>query len=152
MSRVGSRDTKPELIIRMLLHRAGYRFKINDKTLPGKPDIVLPKHKTVIFIHGCFWHRHKNCKLASTPKNNWAFWQQKFANNQRKDARARRRLNALGWRVITAWECRIMKDPQAVINRIIRRIEQTTKYPRSYQQERRDILRAAEKKWRYLKD
>lgn len=152
MSRVTGKDTKPELIIRTLLHRAGYRFKINDKTLPGRPDIVLPKYGMVIFIHGCFWHRHKNCRLASTPKSNQAFWQAKFANNQRKDARAKRQLNGLGWRVMTVWECRINKDPQAVIRRIVRKIDGDDGEIRyATAGSRQDILKAAEKKWRYLK-
>ena len=152
MRRITGKDTKPELIVRTLLHRAGYRFKANDKTLPGRPDLVLPKYDMVIFIHGCFWHRHKNCKQASTPKTNQAFWQEKFSNNQRKDARAKRQLNALGWRVMTIWECRVMKHPQTVLARIIRRLENTSDFEYPCGGKRQDILKAAEKKWRYLKE
>lgn len=153
MSRIHGRDTKPELIIRTLLHRAGYRFKIGDKTLPGRPDIVLPRHGLAIFVHGCFWHRHSNCKLASTPKTNRRYWREKFANNQRKDARAKRQLNALGWRVLTLWECRIMKAPEATLNRILKKLESNADaYEYALDASRQDILKAAEKKWRYLKD
>ncbi len=105
MSRIKGRDTKPELIVRSMLHRMGYRFRLHVKTLPGKPDIVLPKYKTVIFVHGCFWHRHKGCKYAYTPKSRQDFWKAKFAANERNDSKATSRLRRLGWRVCTLWEC-----------------------------------------------
>ncbi len=152
MSRVSGKNTKPELIMRTLLHRAGYRFKINDKDLPGKPDIVLPKYGTTIFIHGCFWHQHKNCKQASVPQTNQEFWQQKFIRNQRKDSRTKRQLNAMGWSVMTLWECKIKKDPQAALNRIIKKLANTINYEYKTNDTRQNILKAAEKKWRYLKD
>ena len=151
MNRITGKDTKPELIVRTLLHRAGYRFKVNDKTLPGRPDIVLPKYGTVIFVHGCFWHRHKNCKQASDPKTNRTFWREKFANNQRKDTRAKRQLNARGWRYLTIWECQVIKNPQAVLSRIINKLENTRNTRYELPDERREILKAAEKRWRYLK-
>ena len=152
MSRITGRDTKPELIVRAMLHRAGYRFKTDDKTLPGRPDIVLPKYGTVVFVHGCFWHRHKNCKQASTPKSNRAFWRKKFAHNQQKDARAKRQLNALGWRYVTLWECQITKNPQAALDRVINKLENTSGYTYPLADEREEVLKAAEKKWRYLKE
>ena len=105
MSRIKSRDTKPEMIVRSMLHRMGYRFRLHVKTLPGTPDIVLPKYKTVIFVHGCFWHRHKGCKYAYTPKSRQEFWQHKFDLNGKRDRLVRRLLRAVGWHVTVAWEC-----------------------------------------------
>ena len=105
MSRIRGRDTQPELAVRSALHRAGYRFRLHRKDLPGRPDIVLPKHRTVVFVHGCFWHRHKGCRFAYTPKSRVAFWQKKFDDNVERDRRNVRALRALGWRVVTVWEC-----------------------------------------------
>jgi len=105
MSRIRSRDTGPELLVRSALHRAGYRFRLHRKDLPGRPDIVLPKYHTVVFVHGCFWHRHKGCKLAYTPKSRVAFWKKKFQSNVDRDRRKARALRQLGWHVITIWEC-----------------------------------------------
>ena len=105
MSRIRSRDTKPEKIVRSLLHRMGYRFRLHRKDLPGKPDIVLPKYQTVIFVHGCFWHRHPRCRFAYTPRSRVHFWQKKFADNIARDQRVRRQLRRLGWKVIVVWEC-----------------------------------------------
>lgn len=105
MSRIGSKDTEPELAVRSTLHELGYRFRLHRRDLPGTPDIVLPKHRTVIFVHGCFWHRHRNCRLSYTPKSNLAFWQQKFGANVARDHRVRQQLRRLGWRVRVVWEC-----------------------------------------------
>ncbi|HCO27064.1 MAG: very short patch repair endonuclease [Gimesia sp.] len=105
MSRIKNRDTKPELIVRSLLHRMGYRFRLHRKDLPGKPDIVLPKYKTVIFVHGCFWHRHKGCKYAYNPKSRVDFWKKKFASNVKRDITASKELESNGWKVIIIWEC-----------------------------------------------
>lgn len=105
MSRIKGRDTKPEMIVRSLLHRMGYRFRLHRKDLPGKPDIVLPKHKTVIFVHGCFWHRHQGCRFAYTPKSRVDFWNKKFDDNVKRDRRNQKELSSLGWKVITVWEC-----------------------------------------------
>ena len=105
MSRIRSRDTKPEKIVRSLLHRMGYRFRLHRKDLPGKPDIVLPKYQTVIFVHGCFWHRHPRCRFAYTPRSRVRFWQKKFADNIARDKRVRQQLRRLGWKVIVVWEC-----------------------------------------------
>ena len=112
----------PELIVRSLLHRAGYRFTVNgpkNKQLPGKPDIVLPKYKTVIFVHGCFWHRHKGCKGATTPKTRTEWWQAKFDRNVSNDKRHVRELRKLGWHVLTVWECELPK-PEKVLKRLER--------------------------------
>ena len=105
MSRIRSQDTKPELALRKALHRFGFRFRLHDRHLPGKQDIVLPKNRTVIFVHGCFWHRHKGCKIATTPKSNTKFWIEKFDRNVARDARNSSELAIEGWRVIIAWEC-----------------------------------------------
>lgn len=107
MSRIRSRDTVPEMRVRSLLHSLGYRFRLCPKTLPGKPDIVLPKYRSVIFVHGCFWHQHKNCKKASLPKSNTDFWLKKFENTKRRDEMNIRALEQLGWNVIVVWECEL---------------------------------------------
>ena len=107
MSRIKNRDTKPELIVRSLLHRMGYRFRLHRKDLPGKPDIVLPKYKTVIFVHGCFWHRHKDCSFAYIPKSRLDFWKAKFTATQKRDARALKELQCMGWNVLIVWECEL---------------------------------------------
>lgn len=107
MSRIRGGDTTPERRVRSLLHSMGYRFRLHRKNLPGRPDIVLPKHRAAIFVHGCFWHRHAGCKYAYTPKSRVGFWQRKFGENQRRDRRARQQLDELGWRVVIVWECEL---------------------------------------------
>lgn len=105
MARIGQRDTQPELAVRRSLHKFGYRFRLHRRDLPGRPDIVLPRHKTVVFVHGCFWHRHSGCKFASSPKSRIEFWNKKFATNVARDDRVQRELELAGWRVLTIWEC-----------------------------------------------
>lgn len=100
-----SRDTQPEILVRRALHRLGYRFRIHRKDLPGKPDIVLPKHGLVIFVHGCFWHQHQGCKDGRMPQSNKDFWAEKFAKNLARDDRDQRALCVLGWHVGVIWEC-----------------------------------------------
>ncbi len=107
MSRIKSRDTSPELKVRSILHSSGYRFRLHRKDLPGKPDIVLPKYRTVIFVHGCFWHRHLDCKYAYTPKSNIEFWEKKFTANIQRDLRSKKLLQEQGWTVIVVWECQV---------------------------------------------
>ena len=114
MSRIKGKDTKPEIIVRSMLHRMGYRYRLHAKNLPGRPDIVLPKYKTVIFVHGCFWHRHKGCKETTTPKTRTEFWEEKFAGNVARDKKKAAALRRLGWKVITVWECQIGKNPGVV--------------------------------------
>lgn len=114
MSRIRGADTKPEILVRSMLHRAGYRFRKNVKPFPGKPDIVLPKYRTVIFVHGCFWHRHKGCKQATMPSTNIEFWQKKFAANIANDKKHARELRKLGWKVITVWECEITNKDKLI--------------------------------------
>ena len=105
MSRIKGKNTRPEILVRSLLHRLGYRFRLHRKNLPGKPDIVLPKYKTVIFVHGCFWHRHENCKYAYSPKSRVDFWKEKFAGTVKRDKQHIKQLNEMGWRVEVIWEC-----------------------------------------------
>lgn len=109
MSRIRSKDTGPEMRVRSALHRAGYRFRLHVKDLPGRPDIVLPKYKTVIFVHGCFWHRHKGCSNATMPSTNQEFWKEKFRRNVERDKREQAELKKLGWKVIVVWECEVNK-------------------------------------------
>ena len=110
MSRIRGRDTTPERLVRSLIHRLGYRFRLHAQELPGHPDIVLPRLKTVVLVHGCFWHRHSRCRLAYTPKTRKAFWKIKFADNQARDVAVRRRLTKLGWKIITIWECQTTNE------------------------------------------
>jgi DNA mismatch endonuclease (patch repair protein) len=105
MSRIRGKDTRPEIIVRSLLHRLGYRFRLNRKDIPGKPDIVLPKHQTAIYVHGCYWHRHQGCHLAYTPKSNLDFWGKKFARNVERDLEVRESLKGTGWKQLVIWEC-----------------------------------------------
>ena len=105
MSAIKSKNTKPEIKVRKILHSMGYRFRLHSKDLPGSPDIVLPKYKTVIFVHGCFWHRHENCKYASTPKTRKDFWNKKFTENINRDSEIQEKIKILDWRSVVIWEC-----------------------------------------------
>ena len=107
MSAIKSKNTKPEIKVRKVLHSMGYRFRLHRKDLPGSPDIVLPKYKTVIFVHGCFWHRHENCKYASTPKTRKEFWENKFKANVKRDKNNFKELKNLNWKVLVIWECEL---------------------------------------------
>lgn len=115
MSRIRGRDTKPEKLLRSLLHRAGLRFRKNVASLPGKPDIVLPKHRAVILVHGCYWHRHPGCRFATTPATNVPFWIEKFAGTVERDSRAAQALQEAGWRVFTIWECALKNDAEGAV-------------------------------------
>lgn len=105
MSRVRGKDTRPEVRLRQALHRLGLRYRMNVPGLAGRPDLVFSRHKSVVFVHGCFWHRHEGCKAASTPATNAEFWAEKFARNIERDRRDEMELKASGWRVFVAWEC-----------------------------------------------
>lgn len=105
MARFRSKDTKPEILVRRALHRRGRRFRLHRKDLPGTPDIVLPRDRTAVLVHGCFWHAHEGCPLAHVPKSKPDFWKEKFTKNIARDARVEAELVALGWKVITIWEC-----------------------------------------------
>ena len=119
MSAIRGRDTRPELEVRRLLHREGLRFRLH-AALPGKPDLVFPKYEAVVFVHGCFWHRHPNCRYATTPASNQEFWQAKFNANVARDKRVLARLRREGWRVFTVWACRIMEGRMRALARQIR--------------------------------
>ncbi len=107
MSGIRGKNTKPELIVRKALHARGFRFKLHVKELPGKPDLVLPKYRAVIFVHGCFWHRHQGCRFAVLPKSNSEFWARKLDSNRERDLLHGQQLSSLGWRVFTIWECEV---------------------------------------------
>lgn len=107
MSHIRSANTSPEKEVRSFLYKQGYRFRLHKKDLPGKPDIVLTKYKTVIFVNGCFWHRHKGCKFASTPKSSVAYWCEKFKSTVTRDEKRKTELVVLGWEVLVIWECEI---------------------------------------------
>lgn len=107
MSRIRSENTKPEIALRRALHRLGLRYRLGGSGLPGRPDLVFPRHKAVVFVHGCFWHRHAGCKVASTPKSNSDFWSAKFQKNVERDSAVSSELKALGWKVLVVWECEL---------------------------------------------
>ena len=121
MSRIRCKDTKPEKIVRSVLHKNGFRFRLNRKDLPGKPDIVLPKYKSVIFVHGCFWHRHPRCKFAYNPKSRETFWQKKFSENVERDRFVKKELRKMEWKVIVVWECELKNvKREKTITRILK--------------------------------
>lgn len=107
MAAVRREDTQPELQVRSLLHRLGYRFRLHQKELPGSPDIVLPRFRTVVLVHGCFWHQHTGCAKARLPKSNVQFWSSKFQKNVERDRRKEVALNSLGWKVVVVWQCEL---------------------------------------------
>ena len=109
MSHIRSVNTKPEVALRRALWRRGFRYRVNVKNLPGSPDIVLPKHRTVVFVHGCFWHAHKGCKIYRLPQTNTEFWLAKVKRNQERDQEVWRQLEAKGWSVVIVWECELVK-------------------------------------------
>ncbi|MGE3821552.1 MAG: very short patch repair endonuclease [Isosphaeraceae bacterium] len=117
MARVTAKNTRPEVAVRRLLHGLGYRFRLHRKDLPGRPDVALPKWRTAVMIHGCFWHRHVGCPHTRTPKSRLDFWTAKFDENVRRDERAREALESLGWRVLVIWECEL-KDVATLTRRI----------------------------------
>lgn len=118
MRAVGREDTTPELSVRRIAHKLGFRFRLHRKDLPGSPDIIFPKHRLCLFVHGCFWHRHHGCRKATTPKSNAAFWMDKFARNVERDARKVKALRALGWKVAVVWECQ--SNDETIVGSIIR--------------------------------
>ena len=124
MSRIKGKDTKIEVMTRKFLFQNGFRYRKNDKRYPGKPDIVLPKYKTIVFINGCFWHRHDNCKLATLPKTRTDYWEMKLNRNVENDKKNIKLLEDDGWRVITLWECKLKADFQGEMSKLIESLNQ----------------------------
>lgn len=120
MASIGPRDTVPELTVRRALHAAGLRFRLHAVSLPGRPDIVLPRFRSVVFVHGCFWHRHIGCRRSTIPRTNRAWWAVKLRRNRARDRRNQRALHELGWRVFVVWECEV--ERRAALDALIRRI------------------------------
>lgn len=119
MSRVKGGNTKPELAVRSMIHRMGFRYRLYRKDLPGCPDIVLPKHKKVVFVHGCFWHGHKKCNRSKRPTSNIRFWNEKLDGNIERDRKIHRQLRRLGWKSLVVWQCEL-KRPELVQRRLER--------------------------------
>ena len=119
MSRVKGRDTKPEILVRSFIFRMGFRFRLHRRDLPGTPDIVLPRHGKVIFVHGCFWHGHKRCPRSKRPTTNENFWNKKLDGNIKRDKRYRRELRQMGWKVLIVWECET-KNPEKLLRKLER--------------------------------
>ncbi len=123
MSQIRGKGTKPEELVRKYLFAQGFRYRKNDSRLPGKPDIVLPKYRTVIFVNGCFWHKHEGCKYFVWPKNNAAFWHEKILSNMERDQRNYERLQQMGWNIIVVWECELKKEVRSeTLNKIVKAI------------------------------
>ncbi|MAQ66478.1 MAG: very short patch repair endonuclease [Sphingomonadaceae bacterium] len=118
MSRIRSRDTRPERALRSMLHRAGFRFRLHDRSLPGTPDIVMKKHRAAILVHGCYWHRHEGCRNATTPSTRTDFWLKKFGATVERDKRNLEALTGLGWKSIVVWECDLKRRPDEVMAEI----------------------------------
>jgi DNA mismatch endonuclease (patch repair protein) len=123
MAAVPQKNSKPEVVLRKQLFRQGLRYRLNVKKLPGSPDVVLPKHRVAIFIHGCFWHRHQGCKLASIPTTRQDFWKNKFRENVSRDKRALEQLKTLGWRTAVVWQCEVEKSQLQVVRKLLRLIK-----------------------------
>ena len=128
MSRIPSKNTKPEELVRKYLFSKGFRYRKNDKRLPGKPDMVLPKYKTVIFVNGCFWHNHKDCQGSRLPKTNTAFWKNKLENNTLRDKQHYKKLTDAGWRIIIVWECSLKNKQRiyAELERVVKELKSDT--------------------------
>lgn len=123
MSHVKGKNTKPEIMVRKFLFEHGYRYRLHRKDLPGKPDIVLPKYKTAIFINGCFWHGHKDCKYFTLPETNSEFWKSKIDSNIKRDKESHEELSKLGWKVIDIWQCNLKKDKVQTLENLIKSIK-----------------------------
>lgn len=125
MAGIRGRNTKPELLVRSWIHRQGLRFRLHRRDLPGKPDLVFPRYNTVVFVHGCFWHRHANCRYATTPATNRSFWRKKFKDNVARDHSNVQGLRRIGWRVLTIWECELNDRRLVHLARDIRKPSRT---------------------------
>jgi len=154
MSRVSGRDTKPEWILRSALHRLGFRYRVAPPGFPGRPDLVLAKYRSVIFVHGCFWHSHPDCPRAALPRTNREFWQAKLERTVARDAEIASRLEAGGWRVLVVWECELYADPITVVEQVAAALMQggtgSVDYcARARGLSRPQLLSVAERKVRY---
>jgi len=123
MSGIRGKDTKPEMTVRRFLHAHGYRYRLHRRDLPGKPDLVIPKLKVCLFVHGCFWHRHLGCRYATTPKTRIEFWDEKFQMNVARDLANTQALETAGWRVLTIWECELKTDKMA-LDKLLLKLEE----------------------------
>ena len=125
MSKIRSKDTKPEMLVRRHLHALGFRYRLHASKLPGHPDLVLPKWHTVIFVNGCFWHKHEGCRYFVVPKSNTEFWMNKISRNVERDADNTKKLIDMGWKVVTVWECELKKEKRDnTLNGLVIEIEQ----------------------------
>ena len=129
MSRIRGKNTTPEIVVRSVLHRLGYRFRLHGKKLPGRPDVVLPRHRAVVFVHGCFWHRHGGCRNCTTPTNNRSFWVAKLDGNAARDKLHKSALEKLGWKVVVVWECET--EGKGFSERLGRRVAKAVRNSRS---------------------
>ena len=123
MSRIRGKNTKPEMKLRSLLHRAGFRFRVHDSNLPGTPDIVLPRYKSAIFVNGCFWHRHEGCKYCAMPKTRKDFWEKKFSDTVKRDRAKHKQLQEAGWDVLVVWECELKTDSEIMVKGLIKQLQ-----------------------------
>lgn len=151
MSRIRGKDTKPELLVRKGLHARGFRFRLQDRKLPGRPDIVLPKYGVAIMVNGCFWHGHKGCRYATKPKSNVEFWEAKIARNKHRDEVTAAHLEALGWTVIVVWECELRgkETAEARIQTLAEEIRSSGELKKQ-KEDRRRLSRATAKREREL--
>lgn len=120
MSGIRGKDTRPEMLVRRELHRLGFRFRLHRKDLPGKPDLALRRYSAVVFVHGCYWHRHQGCRYATTPATRPEFWKEKFQANVRRDRRDQTALRDAGWRVFVIWECALRREKAGAVARLAR--------------------------------
>ncbi len=124
MAKIRSTNTLPEIRLRSALHKCGIRFRLHRRDLPGKPDLVLPKYRAVIFVHGCFWHQHKNCADGKMPKSQTEYWAEKFAKNAERDRRTKVALKKMGWKVFVVWECEIDKKLGGTVSKLVAKLRQ----------------------------
>ncbi len=130
MQQIRGKDTKPEILLRKLLFREGFRYRINERKLPGKPDIVLKKYNTIVFVNGCFWHGHTDCRYFVTPKTRTEFWTEKINGNRERDLRNEEQLKSAGWNVITVWECELKKNSiEETLKLLIQKIKGSAENP-----------------------
>ncbi len=157
MSRIRGQHTKPEMVLRSALHRLGFRYTLGNRHLPGSPDLVLRRYRAVVFVHGCFWHHHRDCKSAKIPKTNSEYWSAKFQRNVARDERNRLALREQGWKVVVVWECELYRDTLATVERVVAALAEKAgdgakPYPSVASLDRRDLLKVAEQKVRYRLD